>query len=313
MDTKQYPELVAVGHLCMDRVYLVEKFPEENGTTHILQVSQHPGGTASQAAMAFRKLGGSAGYMSPLGDDEIGTTLYEGFRDAGMELSQCRIYPGVTSHYTNVVVSQVKNTRTFMSYHGKFPPMAFDEAQRDYLAHAKILHLDNTQKENALNAARAAKELGVTVSLDGSSMNKDNSKNWELASMADILIVSETYPSRLTGIADRREALLEMNRKLHPKILISTGGGTGCIAVRDGKLVDYPAYKIHPVDTTGAGDAFHGAFLFGYLRGYEFDENIRFASAVGALNCMAMGGRDGLPTLDMVRDFMNTHPFGEKA
>lgn len=307
---KIYPKVVAVGHLCMDKISICEDFPRENTSKHILSYSQHPGGTACQAMVTLCRLGESAGYMSPLGDDEAGKSLYADCVKEGLDMSLCRIVPGVVTHFTNVLVNEKSNTRTFLSYHGKFQPMTFGSEERDYIAHASILHLDNTRNDNALAAARIARENGVLVSLDGSSMSPDNSKNIELVSMTDILITNETFPTRLTGIADRREALMAIGRTYAPRVLISTGGEAGCIAWQDGELVDYPAYSVRSVDTTGAGDNFHGAFLFGLLRGYDFAYNIRFASAVAAMSCLAVGGRDGIPRLDEALAFMQTHPFG---
>ena len=309
MNAQKYPEVVAVGHLCMDNIFLCEDFPAENSSKHILSYSRHSGGTACQAIVALSRLGVPTGYMSPLGDDEIGKTLYQECEREGVDLSFCQVVPGVTSHFTNVLVNVKRNTRTFLSYHGKFPPMRFGREEREYLAHAELLHLDNTQNANALAAARIAKEHDVTVSLDGSSMDKDPEKNWELAKMADILITNENYPMRLTGIDDQQEALLEMERRLAPKVLIATNGGKGCVCVQDGKVVTYPAYQVRVVDTTGAGDVFHGAFLYGYLHHFDLERCIQFSSAMAAMSCGAVGGRDGIPTLEEVSQFMERHTF----
>lgn len=306
----QKTEIIAVGHLCMDKVFICEDFPQENMSKHILEYSQHSGGTACQAIVAARRLGAEVAYMSPLGDDETGRQLYAECYAEGVDMSMCRIDKGMISHFTNVLVNEKRNTRTFLSYHGKFAPMEFGERERRFISQAKIIHLDNTRNDNALAAAAVAREEGLIVSLDGSSMSPDNDKNWELAEMADILITSDVYPRRLTGIENKREALLEIGRRLEPQVLIATNGEEGCTAYRGGELVDYPAYRVKPVDTTGAGDAFHGAFLYGLLRGYDFEYNIQFSSAVAAMNCLAVGGRDGLPRLDMVRGFMDSHVFG---
>ena len=301
------PEIIAVGHLCMDEIYLCENFPEERRSTHILESVRQPGGTACQAVVAAARLGARVGYMSPLGDDETGAALYRSCEDEGVDLSFCRVDPGVQSHFTAVLVNANRDTRTFCSYHGKFAPMTFGEGEIRYLSRAKILHLDNTRSDNALAAAAIAKAHGVLVSLDGASLDRDGRKNWELAEMADILITNDTYPLRLTGLTDWRQALLAMGRRLRPRVLLSTRGEEGCVLCQDGALREFSAFSVQPVDTTGAGDAFHGAFLFGWLRGYELTYNIRFASAVAALSCLAPGGRAGLPTLAQAEAFLREH------
>jgi sugar/nucleoside kinase (ribokinase family) len=310
MITKQAgPQVVAVGHLCVDRIYLCREFPAENTSQRILDFSQHAGGTASQAIATLARLGVPVGYLGSFGDDEAGSYLYQDCRKEGIDLSRCVFCPGVVHSFTNVFVNVRRNTRTFLSYHGKFPPLAFTAEKIEYLAQARIVHLDNTDSGNALAAARIAREHGVLVSLDASSMDPDNGKNWELVRMCDILIANETFPGRLTGNPDRRAALLEIDRAVHPQVLLSTAGEHGCMAVADGKITEYPAYRIRPVDTTGAGDVFHGAFLYGLLRGFALAENIRFASAAAAISCGSVGGRDGIPRPGEVEAFMERHPF----
>lgn len=302
-------KVISIGHLCVDRICFCEEYPPENASRHILRFSCHAGGTAAQAAVVLARLGVSVGYMGPFGDDEVGDFLYQDCLNEGLDLSRCGRFPDILHSFTNVMVSQKLNTRTFFSYHGNFPPMEFTPADVAYLSQAKILHLDNTRNDNALAAASIARQCGVLISLDGSSMDPDNRKNWELVRMADILITSETFPGRLTGNPNRRAALLEIENAVHPKVLISTGGETGCLAVVNGNIEEFPAYFIHPVDTTGAGDVFHGAFLYGLLNGYGLAENICFSSAAAAISCGAAGGRDGIPCLKDISRFIAEYPY----
>lgn len=139
-------------------------------------------------------------------------------------------------------------------------------------------------------------------------MAKDNEKNWALVRLTDILITNDRFPSRLTGIPDRAGALLEIFRQVHPKVLISTAGEHGCLAFVDGMLRHFPAFSVKTVDTTGAGDVFHGAFLYSLLHEMPLAVGIRFASAAAAISCGAPGGRDGIPNLAQVEAFLAAHP-----
>jgi ribokinase len=65
-----------------------------------------------------------------------------------------------------------------------------------------------------------------------------------------------------------------------------------------------PAFQIEAVDTTGAGDVFHGGYIFGLLQGWDLERVVRFASAVAAIKCRQMGGRTGIPRLDEVMQFL---------
>lgn len=308
MTPDKTPDIIAVGHLCMDKICLCEDYPEENTSRRVLQFSEHPGGTVTQAMAALSRLGVKTGYLGDFGSDAAAQFLHADCRKEGIDVSRCRFHPDTAHAFTNVVVNVRRNTRTFFSYHGKFPPLSFSAEDERYLSGAKILHLDNTDPDNALAAAELAKKLGVAVSLDGSSMAKDNAKNWALVRMTDILITNDRFPSRLTGISDRAEALLEIFRQIQPRVLISTAGEHGCLAFVEGKLRPFPAFSVKAVDTTGAGDVFHGAFLYSLLREMPLADGIRFASAAAAISCGALGGRDGIPNLAQVETFLAEHP-----
>ena len=135
-------------------------------------------------------------------------------------------------------------------------------------------------------------------------MQEDNEKNWELASLADILIANEKYPRRLTGKDSVEEALAVM-AKLGTKVLASTAGSRGCWYVRDGCVKHLPAFEIRAVDTTGAGDTFHGAFLACWLTRPDPEYCLRFASAAAALKCLKRGGRAGIPDRAAAEAFLS--------
>lgn len=290
-------DIWGIGHCCQDNICVVEQYPKEDGSTHILEIDDSQGGGAAATAMvAASRLGAEAGVIANLGDDPVGDRILAGFGREGVHTELiCRV-PGGRSSTSYVMVNPENGSRTKFPYRDQLPALDMREEIRSALAGAKILHLDGTQYENALKAAGLAKELGLTVSLDACSMQADNGKNWELAAMADILIANEKYPRRLTGMDSVEEALAEMARRgLGPKALASTAGNRGCWYVKDGCVRHLPAFEIQAVDTTGAGDTFHGAFLACWLTRPDLEYCLRFASAAAALKCLKRGGRAGIP------------------
>ena len=302
------PDIIGIGHACQDTICFVQGYPPEDSSRHIETYEVQPGGAASQAIAAIARLGGKAGYLGNVGDDTVGKYLIDDFKKETIDTSHLRMIPGGRSSFSMVVSNSLNASRTIFSYHDDLPSIEFSPAVNTYIGNAKYIHLDGTMYENALNAARIAKKMHVAVSLDGCSMQKDNAKNIALASLADILIMNEVYPCRLMETKDRELALLKIS-ELGPKIVVSTSGSNGGLVVIDGTVVQFPAYHILPVDTTGAGDAFHGAFLFGLLQGFGLWENLRFSSACAAINCLTHGGRQGLPDRTAVDRFIMKHEF----
>ncbi len=306
---RMQPDVIGIGHLCYDHISIIDGYPPEDTSKHIDEMFNQPGGAASQAIAAVARLGGTAGYLGNLGDDDVGKYLHADCLSEGIDVSHVRLIPGGVTSTSYVFVNSRNASRTLFTYHDKLPAYIFDLEARRYIAGAKCIHLDGTMYENAMEAARIAHEKQVLVSLDGCSPQKDNDKNLALAALTDILIMNETYPCRLVDDSDRERAILRI-AELGPRVVISTSGDKGCLLARDGAIERFPAYRIEPVDTTGAGDVFHGAFIFGMLKGYSIEDTIKFSSAVSAINCMSIGGRKGIPSFVQVRQFMADRAFG---
>ena len=243
---KGTPQIVGVGHNCLDRLCTVEAYPPEDGSTHITSISVQGGGAVATALAASARLGIPSALAGHLGEDETGREIRALLEADGVDTRYIRAIPGGRSSVSYVMVDPRKSTRTKFPYPDDLPAITWDEELTALIEQAAVLHLDGTRYENALAAAKIAKAAGVTVSLDGCSMQGDNEKNIALASMADILIMNAKYPLRVSGREDYGEALLEM-AGWGPKVVIGTQGAQGCLAVID------PAFPRLP----GGGDRYH--------------------------------------------------------
>lgn len=287
------PELVGVGHICQDHLCVIEGYPPEDGSTRITEIEFQGGGAAATATVAAARLGIDTALIGNLGADRIGDEILDELRREGVDISALDRLEGVRSLSSYVMISPERGTRTKFPFKDRMPPIAWSERQLEALSGAKVLHLDGTHYENAVRAASLAKEHGVTVSLDGSTRQSDNDLNRRLASMADILITNAVYPRFVTGKGSLGEALLEMST-WGPRFVAATAGQEGVYAVMGGEVRHYPAFRVKVVDTTGAGDVFHGAFLAARLRGKGVEECIRFAQYAAGRKCEQMGGRKGI-------------------
>ena len=305
MQHRSCPYVVGIGHCCRDTICTVEAYPPEDGSTHILSMDDSQGGGAvATALVAMARLGMRTEVIANLGTDATGDAIAAEFATEGVGMRGITRIAGGRSSVSYVMVNPEKGTRTKFPYRDDLPPIVFDEEKRSLIRGATALHLDGTHYENALNPARIAKEAGVPVSLDGCSMQQDNAKNLALAAMADILIMNARYPLRVSGQPGIEEALRAMAALGGAKVVITTHGGEGCWVLINGCLRRFPAFPVKTVDTTGAGDVFHGAFLTAWLEGRGIEESIRFASAVSALKCTRYGGRAGIPGREAVEVFL---------
>jgi sugar/nucleoside kinase (ribokinase family) len=163
-----------------------------------------------------------------------------------------------------------------------------------------VLVVDDYYPELALDAARTARRKGIPVVADLTMMPK---KNLELFRETSVLIAPRMFAAQI-GYTEDLPGALQAIHKLGPETAMITLGKKGYIYSSPEGRGYGKAFKVEVMDTTGAGDAFHGAFAFGLVRGWEIARCGEFAAAVAAINCTKPGGRTGLPTLPQTIHFL---------
>ena len=183
------------------------------------------------------------------------------------------------------------------------PPETGD-VDLEMLSGAKYLHLDGHHPEAAIYAAGKARMRGVKVSLDAGGIYPGIER---LLPLVDVLIPSEEFALAITGEEKAEKAAEVLMERNHPELLVGTQGRRGGLIWKKGQAVRYPVYPVQAIDTNGAGDTFHGAFLVGRIRGMTVYEAASFASAVSALKCTRFGAQDGIPGYEETVEFMETN------
>ncbi len=255
------------------------------------------GGQVGTALTAMARLGLRTGYVGTLGDDREGHWLRDCFAQHEIDVTRLRHDPGVGTNICLILVEEATGRRAILCHRRVSPDdLKLDEADRAYIQAAKVLHLDGQFMPAAIQAARWAKEAGVKVCYDG---NHPRDGLEDLLPLVNWLVVAKPFPAAITGIADLHEAASEL-LKLGAEVLVVTQGERGCQVWTGTEHLQAPGFPVQAVDTTGAGDAFHGAFIYAMLQGWDLKRVARFANAVAAINCRTLGGRRGLPSLEEV-------------
>jgi len=211
-----------------------------------------------------------------------------------------KITPGYTSQFAFIAITESGN-RTIFWHRGSVPHLKPGDVNLSPFSNAKILHIDSLMIEAAQEAAQQAKNMGLTIVMDAGTMREGSQ---ELISMVDVLIASEGFAEPLVGDAAPPEKALEVLRALGPKEVIITLGSKGSIGLSGKKINFQKAFPIDAVDTTGAGDVYHGAYIYGMLQKWNMQKCMRFASAASALKCRHIGARKGIPHLEEIKEFM---------
>ncbi len=298
-------DIVGVGLATVDCFSVVSNYKMDddtalkNGEFDKIQC----GGPASTAIVAASRLGAKTSFIGNLGEDNYGQMILSSLVKYGVDTSAINLEKGRNSHIIYVTVERETGERYFTEKTADTSDPIFSEKRRGIIKRSKFLHLDATDIDTALKAAKIAQENNVTVSLDGCVVSE---KIEELLKLTDLLITNESYPGEITGMKDYNLSLPKL-AEMGPKIVISTLGSKGSIVYDNGQVKRYGVYNIKPVDTTGAGDVFHGAFLYACLQDWPMDYRVKFSSAVSAINCLSLGGREGIPETEVVMDFIENN------
>jgi sulfofructose kinase len=294
-------DVVGVGYSSVDYLGIVDKYPPPADVKMPMsQFTKQGGGPVATALVALARLGARTAFVGKMGDDEFGNFMKSRLEKESVDISRVVTEPGASSQFAFIIVDQATGERTILWSQSDVSPLYTREMDREFVTSAQILHLDGLQMEASLAAARWAKEADMTVVLDGDTVRPGIE---ELIGLTDVLITSRNFAVQFTGEHDLEKAMYEM-RSLGPGIVGITLGAQGCVLSRETTILREPAFEVEVVDTTGAGDVFHGAFIYGLLKNWQLKETAQFANAVAAMKCRKLGGRAGIPTLDEVMAFL---------
>jgi sulfofructose kinase len=294
-------DLVGVGLNATDTLIHLSTYPALGSKVEYRRATVLPGGQVATTVVACAHWGLQTRYVGKLGEDDAARLHRGEFARAGVE-TQIVTVPGGASAQSLILVDGT-GERTVLNRRDDRLALQPGELDRESIVNARALHVDGYDTAAATVAAGWARAAGVPVVAD---LDETYPGVEELLEKIDYLIVSRDFPGRLTGEANLEKALRQMHRRYRCRITAATLGPEGVLAW-DGKEFHHtPAYDVPVVDTTGAGDIFHAGFIYGLLQDWPLDRQLDFACAAAALNCMGVGARGGIQTVEAIAELMAT-------
>jgi ribokinase len=282
----------------VDVVLRVERMPTWDDPRGLEDFALSNGGPAGTACFVASIFGLETGFVDTAGSDSLAEHRRRSLSEAGVDTSRMVTRDGPEDHVVVVWVDAATGERTFSFRRGFLSqPLSPADLDREYVSSAQFLHLDGSHHEAALQAARWMHSSGGMVVLDGSATDRpipDSIRG--LVRETDYLICGSGFGHQLTGETDLWQAGRAM-LELGPSVVVQTEGSDGCYTTSRDQEFHTPAFEVEVVDTTGAGDVFHGAYLVGLVKQWELQKTAAFASAVAALHCTVLGNRQGIPSM----------------
>jgi sulfofructose kinase len=295
-------DVVGVGLNATDTLLLLPKFPAYAGKVPFESEILSPGGQVASAMVACARLGLRVKYIGTLGDDERGRIQIESLRQTGIDLSDIEVRTNCPNQTAYILIDQTTGERTVLWKRPDGLRLAPESITPEKIACARLLHIDGHDTPAVARAAEIARQHGIPVTVDVDTVYHGFD---QVLPNVDYLVASSEFPVQWTSERDPFKALETIRREYRMRIAAMTLGAHGALALGDEGFVYSPAFVVNCVDTTGAGDVFHGAFCYAVLKGMSTRDTLEFSNAMAALNCTALGARGRVGTVEQAMSLMN--------
>lgn len=280
-------DVLCIGHAAFDVTMSVGHHPNPDEKLQATAMQSGGGGPAANAAVQVARLGGRAGFCGYLGTDLYGGAHVAEFESEGVDLSL--LVRGEHPSPVSQILAKPDGARSVVNFKGDTPWLPADAV--DVSAHRpKAILFDGHEpllSEKVMNWAEAEE---IPTVLDAGSLHQGTEL---LAMRVTYLVASEKFAGQYCHTPDMDKALAELADQRDNVVI--TLGEKGLIWSRNGATGRLDAFPVDAIDSTGAGDAFHGAFACAVAQGMGWEKLLRYTSAAGALTCTRLGARQGLP------------------
>lgn len=296
-------KVAVLGNINMDVILRTDEFPMIGETKLINDIKYLPGGKGANQAVAARRLGAEVFLVGRVGDDAFGEIALTNFKRQGVDISFIKKNKRLSTG-TAFVISRKDGANSILSYPGANQKVTKEDVDsaKDRIGKSDILLVQIGVPLSIVDyAISVAYELGINVFLDPTPLGRGFPTELEKVS---VLSPNEVELKMITGSDDMNKSFKILHEKNIPTIVLKAGQD-GCYVYSNGETSHIPGFtNIEAVDTTGAGDTFSAAFAVRIASGDKLKDAALFANAAGALATTRLGAQEGMPTYDMVTEFL---------
>jgi sugar/nucleoside kinase (ribokinase family) len=301
-------DVVGIGCCASDTLCVFEGDIEVDTKMQVHDLTQQGGGLVATGLVAVARLGGKGRYIGKIGDDSMSQFVRQEFIREGVDVSALRTAPGQSVITSFIAASPKTGARTIFYSLDRVPVLTADDLNKDEVLSGRVLYVDGFQVKGAIHAARWARKAGRRVVMDAEMTAPEND---DLMDLCTHVVASHAFARTRVGDVPPEEAAAKLYHRLvkkdPDKVVGVTAGINGSYFVSAEGTFHQPAFRVPVVDTTGCGDVFHGAFVYGLVQDWPLPRIAEFASAVAALKTRKLGGRAGIPNRRETEEFIRSH------
>ncbi|WP_418483394.1 carbohydrate kinase family protein [Dysosmobacter sp.] len=284
-----------IGSTTKDTLLLVDAPPASDQRIAASAVVHTCGGVASVAASAFQKLGGSAGLITAVGDpSDVTDFIAKNIMARNLPYASLLRVPGTNSPFSAIQVES-NGKRCITHFGGCIRQLTLDMLDKQALADTNMIHLGGLEEFFCAELATYCKEhTDALISVDGGNLSREATDR--MLPYVDVFIPDDKTVSKTLGCSPEDACRYYAEKGV--RVSCVTMGDKGSVAYAHNTFHYAPPTKVSVLDTTGAGDNFHGAFLYCLTQKWDLDRTLRFCNAFSGLTCQGLGGLAAEPTLE---------------
>lgn len=292
-------DVVGFGICSVDFIGLVEKYPAAGEKIPLAAFAKQGGGLTGTALVTAARLGAKAAYLGKLGHDEYSRFVLEEFQQDDVNVAHVVFAENAQPPVAFIHVEPNSGERRISRY---WKPFELEPAALavDIIRNSRMLFLEHHFIDAGIFAANLMKQTGGLIVVDA---ERDVAGLDQILHAADYLIVAQTFARQKTG-ATGPEKCAELLQQKYGGVIVVTDGENGAFCRTPENIFYQPAFPVDVVDTTGAGDVFHGAFMAGLIENWPLPKILEFAAATAAMKCRGLGGRAMIPRRPEVVEFL---------
>lgn len=296
-------KILCIGHSSWDMTVPVDDYPIENTKYRFSEKYSAGGGPASNAAYLLGKWGIETVIATTIGSDDFGTKIKKEFQDIKVNTEYIETNYEKETSFSFILINKKNGSRTVFNVATEHP--ALKKLNYDFTP--DIIFTDGYDYGATQNAI--SKYQNAISVIDAGRITPEL---LELCKYIKYIVCSKGFAETVTGMKfdfNNPQSLVNIYTKLQNKYpnsnLTITLEEHGCLYTSGNEIKIMPGLKLTPVDTTGAGDIFHGAFTYGLANGFDMDKIVTFANIAAGLSVTKMGSRLSIPSLSEVMDYYN--------
>ncbi len=291
---------LCIGHAAYDVTFLLDTFLKENTKTRVNQKVECGGGPANNAAYLLGKYGIETYFMGLVGNDFYGNKIEKELKEVNVNTKYLIKKDNYETTVSTIVANKSNGSRTILTYRNNdiaYPLVEIDFTPDIILVDGQEIEISRKlirQFNNAISVIDAGRATPEIV---------------ELSKEVKYLICSKEFAEKVTNMIidfNNKETLVNIYKKMKEifnNTIVITLEENGCLYMEEEFIKIMPSLKVKPLDTTGAGDFFHGAFVYSLIKGYKFEEALKLSNIVGALSVTKVGSKNSVPLKEEVKKF----------